>query len=236
MTYCAMANLGLGYIPEIQGSHCALEVLAQHGNNLILRDNNTNEPIQHIYGRRAGGPQRDAGMQPWPTFRMTFRSFQKAYPEGTVFLNKPSPNPILRLFDLAMGMLFRDGIARQHEQARPIMENMTRVDDRLPVKTYVWGVDIGDDAACFSQDYLVEHGNLVNTTIGGRKIVFAWDPVYESLGAWYNDSGEPVTRVDFFGASDRGQLKRVETLKAGLFWHVWAEYFPHTHVNRIDGA
>ena len=46
MTYCAMANLGLGYIPEIQGEHLDLEVLAQHGNNLILRDNTTGEPIQ----------------------------------------------------------------------------------------------------------------------------------------------------------------------------------------------
>ncbi len=28
MTYCAMANLGLGYVPEIDGKACALEVLA----------------------------------------------------------------------------------------------------------------------------------------------------------------------------------------------------------------
>ena len=39
MTYCAMANLGLGYRPEIAGDKLDLEVLAQHGNNLILRDN-----------------------------------------------------------------------------------------------------------------------------------------------------------------------------------------------------
>ena len=46
MTYCALANLGLGYIPEIKGNQLELEVLAQHGNNLILRDNTTREPIQ----------------------------------------------------------------------------------------------------------------------------------------------------------------------------------------------
>jgi len=38
MTYCAMANLGIGYTPEIAGEKLDLEVLAQHGNNLILRD------------------------------------------------------------------------------------------------------------------------------------------------------------------------------------------------------
>ena len=48
MTYCAMANLGLGYTPEIEGQTLDLEVLAQHGNNLILRDNRTGEPIHRL--------------------------------------------------------------------------------------------------------------------------------------------------------------------------------------------
>jgi hypothetical protein len=233
MTYCALANLGLGYIPRIEGQVCALEVLAQYGNNLILRDNNTNSPIQQIYGRLETGQAGDSAMQPWPTFRMTFRSFQKAYPDGSVFLNLPSSNPLLRLLDLATGVMFGAGIARQHTEARPIMENMTRHDDRLPTKTYVWGVDIGDDAVCFTQDFLVEQGNLVNARIGGRDIVFAWDPVFESLGAWYNDSGVPVGRIDFYGNSDQGNLLRVERLKAGLFWHVWSEFYPHTDINRV---
>ena len=71
------------------------------------------------------------------------------------------------------------------------------------------------------------------TAIGGRDIVIAWDPVYESLGAWYNDSDVAVTRIDFFGMSDQGKLVRVETLKAGLFWHVWSEFYPHTDINRL---
>ena len=232
MTYCAMANLGLGYIPVIEGDQCALEVLAQHGNNLILRDNTTNEPIQQIYGRRDRDAPGGAAMQPWPTFRMSFRSFQKAYPDGTVFLNKPSVNPLLRLFDLVTETLFAASIARQHNEALPIMDNMSNHDDRLPAKTYIWGIDIGDDAVCFTQDFLVEHGSLINTEIGGRKVVLAWDPVYESLGAWYNDSGAPVTRIDFFGNSDQGSLPRVERLKAGMFWHVWSEFYPGTDINR----
>ncbi len=49
MTYCAVANLGLGYAPEIEGRKLDLEVMAQHGNSLILRDSGTREPIQHIF-------------------------------------------------------------------------------------------------------------------------------------------------------------------------------------------
>ena len=236
MTYCAMANLGLGYTPEIEGEELDLEVLAQHGNNLILRDNNTGEPIQHIYGFRERDGKTGPAMKPWPTFRMSFRGFRKAYPDGKVFLNKPSSNPLLRLFDMVTEMAFSLGIARQHREERPVMDNMTHEDKRLPNKTYVWGVNIGDDAVCYTQDFLVENGNLVNAEVGSRKIVVAWDPIYESVGAYYNDCDAPVTKIDFFGNSDQGQLSRVETLKSGMFWHVWVEFFQHTDINRMDHA
>ena len=243
MTYCAMANLGLGYTPEIEGQTLDLEVLAQHGNNLILRDNRTGEPIQQIYGFREkdgdtspDGPacplKPTLAMRPWPTFRMTFRGFQKAYPEGTVFVNKPSSNPFLYLLDSVLDFLFTASIDRQHREAKPLMDNMSRYDDRLPNKTYVWGVNIGADATCWTDDFIVEQGNIVNAAVGGRPLVVAWHPRYESLGVWYNDTGAPVTEIDFFGNTSSDQLKRVEALKPGLFWHVWAEFFPRTDINR----
>lgn len=245
MTFCAMANLGVGYTPEVEGEKLELEVLAQHGNNLLLRDNRTGEPIQQIYGFREAdaAPETEGNacplrpslsMRPWPTFRMTFRGFQKAYPEGTVFINKPPANPILYLFDSMLEMLFSSSIERQHNEARPVMDNMTHYDDRLPNKTYVWGVNVGDDAVCWTDDFIVEQGNIVNAEVGGKPVVIAWHPRYESLGAWYNDSSEPVKEIDFFGNTPSGQLKRVEFLKPGIFWHVWVEFFPHTHINRVD--
>jgi len=209
-------------------------VLAQHGNNLILRDNTTNEPIQHIYGQREVDGRSGPGMKPWPTFRMSFRGFQKAYPEGEVFLNRPSTNPFLRLLDMVTDLAFSIGINRQHREQNPVMDNMSHADDRLPTKTYVWGINIDNDAVYYTQDFLVENGNLVNAMIGGRDVVIVWDPIHESLGAWYNDSGYPVTRIDIFGVSDQGILRRVETLKPGLFWHVWVEFFRDTDINRTN--
>ena len=234
MTYCALANLGVGYTPEIAGQPLELEVLAQHGNNLILRDNVSGQPIQHIHGRLEDSTDSTPGMKPYPTFRMTFRAFQKAYPDGEVFLNKPATNPLLRLLDLITETAFSGGIARQHRQEAPVMDNMTRSDNRLANKTYVWGINIGNDAVCYTEDFLIDRDNLINVTIGSTAIVVARDPGYESIGAWYNTSGTPVQEISFFGASDQGQLARVETLKPGMFWHVWAEFFPHTDINRSD--
>ncbi len=247
MTYCAMANLGQGYTPSIEGKRLNLEVLAQHGNNLILRDNDTGEPIQHIYGFREAdqNPNTDglacplrpeAQMKPWPTYRMTFRGFQKAFPDGEVFLNKPSQNPLLRLLDMMTEITFGWGIGRQHQEEAPVMDNMDRSDDRLPNKTYVWGITIGQDATCWTDDFIVDNDWIVNARVGGRDVVVSIDPKYESLGVWYNDSDQPVTKCDFWGKSDQGQLQRVETLRAGVFWHVWSEFFPSTDINRVGDA
>jgi hypothetical protein len=45
-----------------------------------------------------------------------------------------------------------------------------------------------------------------------------------------------VTEIDFFGNTPAGRLKRVDVLKPGMFWHVWAEFYPHTDINRIRSA
>ncbi len=171
-------------------------------------------------------------MKPWPTFRMTFRGFEKAYPEGTVYINTPSTNPLLKILDTAQDMMFTWGIRAQHRIEAPLIDNMTRSDDRLPNKTYIWALNIGADATCYTDEFVKHHIGPINATVGGRDIVVAYDAVFESIGAWYNDSGAPVSEIDFFGKSDQGPLQRVDTLKPGMFWHVWAEYFPHTDVNR----
>ena len=233
MTYCAMANLGLAYKPVIDGKRLDLEVMAQHGNNLILRDNASGEPIQQIYGHFDSDASKQSAMKHWPTFRMSFRGFQKAYPDGEVFLNRPSSNLFLRLFDMFTETVFASGIARQHQEARPVMDNMSHTDDRLPNKTYVWGITVDDDAVCWTDNFIATHHGLINANVGGRDVVVSYDPVFESVGVWYNDSGVQITRIDFFGQSDNGRLSRVETLRSGMFWHVWVEFFPETDINRI---
>ena len=91
---------------------------------------------------------------------------------------------------------------------------------------------VGDDAVCYTKDFVIEQGNLINTNIGGRAIVISWSPLYDSIGTYYNDTGSPISEIDFFGKTPKGKLQRVEMLKSGLFWLVWVEFFPHTDIDR----
>ena len=63
-------------------------------------------------------------------------------------------------------------------------------------------------------------------------IVVAYDEYFESIGVFYNPTGVPIEEIDFFGNVKTGRLLRVETLKAGAYWIVWANFFPDSDINR----
>ena len=239
LTYCCMTHLGHGFKPEIKGEKLNLEVIAQHGNNLIMKDLNTGEPIQQMYGTRECDGRYAEGMQEWPTFRMPFKAFEKAYPEGKVFLNKIVPfrkNPVLFLFDHFVEIVFLWATVA-HDRTQFLMcETMDHKSDSLHAKEYVWGFNVGKDSVAYTQDFIREHNDLINVEIGGRDIVVAYDRDYESVGVYYNDSGQPVSQLDFWGESDQGKLQRVETVKAATYWCVWFNYYPETGLNRLTEA
>lgn len=236
MTYCCLTHLGLGYKPAIDGQALDLTVLAQIGNNLVMRDESTREPIQQMYGtRERDGQHSEHAMQQWPTFRMTMRGFEKAYPNGSVFLNKIVPfrkSPLLFLLDHVVEAVFLWGTVPHHTNESLLFETMNIKDERLLLKDLVWGFNVGEDAVAYTEEYVREQEGLINTHVGGRNIVVAWDDTHESLGIYYNDTGAPIEAIDFWGNAGQHSLPRVETVKAGSYWCVWVNYFPQTDVNR----
>jgi hypothetical protein len=235
LTYCCMTHLGHGYKPEINGEKLELEVLAQHGNNLIMLDKGTGEPVQQMYGtRECDGRWSKNKMQEWPTFRMPFSAYAKAYPNGKVFLNKIVPftkNPGLWLWDNIVEIVLLWATVSHHRTQSLLTSTMDVDDDRLLRKEMVWGFTIGKESMAYTKKHIMEQGNIINTNVGGRDIVASYDPDYESVNIWYNDSGQPIRELDFFGKSDQGDLKRVETVKAGLYWFVWINYYPESQLN-----
>jgi hypothetical protein len=140
------------------------------------------------------------------------------------------------LFDHFVELVFLWGTV-PHDRTRALLfETMDHEDHRLHSKEYVWGFNVGKDSVAYTQDAIREHDDLINVRVGGRDIVVAYDPDFESIGVYYNDSGVPVTWVNFWGESDRGKLSRVETVKAASYWCVWANFFPETDLNRLAPA
>ncbi len=240
ITYCCMTHLGHGFKPEIEGEKLDLEVLAQHGNNQIMKDMATGEPIQQVYGtRERDGRYSEKKMQEWPTYRMPYKAFKKAFPEGKVFLNKIpkfTQNPFLWLVDNIVEQVFLWGTI-PHDRTESLLFETLDVDDkRLRRKEYVWGFNVGQDSVAYTEDFIRENNNLINVVVGDREIVVTYDPDFDSVGVYYNDSGQAISDINFWGESDQGKLARVETVKAGLYWCVWANFYPETDLNRLAVA
>ena len=245
MTYCGLTNLGMAYVPEIDGQKLELAPMTQLENNLVMFDANSGEPIQQLWGQTEADVVAgiDRGMQEYPTFRMPFEKFAMAYPEGEVFINdylvedmRPKfwQNPLLFSYDRVMEVIFNTAIDFQRKYEAPVFPTIEHRDDRLPTKELIWGFDINHDYVAYTQDFVMDNGNLINASVGGEDIVIAWDEDYQSLGIYFNFTGEPIQDIDFFGRTESGlRLPRVETVKAGAYWLVWTNFFPQTDLNRI---
>ncbi|MDJ0812294.1 MAG: DUF3179 domain-containing (seleno)protein [Woeseiaceae bacterium] len=244
MTYCGLTNLGMAYVPEIDGERLELAPMTQLENNLVLVDMKSGEPIQQLWGQREIDvvEGNDSRMQQYPTFRMPFERFAAAYPNGQVFINDYLvkdmrkgflENPALYVYDRTMEFIFNTAIDFQQNHEAPVFPTIDHYDERLPNKELIWGFDIQGDYVAYTEQFVRANGNVVNAVVGGEPVVIAYDAEYESLGVYYNLTGEEIRNIDFFGVVGSGAvLPRVETVKAGAFWVVWANFFPDTDLNR----
>lgn len=145
-----------------------------------------------------------------------------------------SKNPLAAAWDrLTRHVMMYNGVSLQWVGDDPAFPTIKEFDERLPRKSLVYGLNVDDDYVAYTKEFVIESGNIVNTTIGDRPVVIAYDEHYDSVAAFYNGTGEPVLAVNVVGElADGRTLERVETLKSEIFWFIWANFFKDTGVNR----
>ncbi len=238
MTYCGLTNMGIAYSPVIGEQKLNLRVMTQLRNNLVMWDTNSGEPVQQFWGSMERDGEHGPSMRQWPTLRMPFGSFRQLYPDGLVFVNgirQQSDNFLVRWWDTAVrdGMMLYAVRSLQWQSDEPAFPTISEFDDRLSKKQLVYGINVGDDYVAYTKQFVQQQGGLLNVEIGGRPLVIYYDPRFDSLAAYYNDSGRPVSSIDLFGHSNQGELARVETLKSAIFWFIWYDFYKNTDVNRV---
>ena len=182
-----------------------------------------------------------------PSWRMPYGAFVSAFPHGKVFINdyREFPEitkkyrPVWRLYDWLIDTFFDKGIERHNTTNFMLFPTISDVDERLPAKQRVFGFNVGDDFACFTEEFVKSSKNgVVNFSLEGVPLVASYDPKYESLGIFKRKDDKPIhNTVNVYGETTIGRKKdtvkldRLETVKNGLFWFVWQEFFPDTKVN-----
>jgi hypothetical protein len=222
MTYCSLSHLGMAVTPELNDQKLDLKLLTQLQNNLVLYDTRTNKPIQQIWASFEGEHSR---MREWPTRVMTFGAYRALYPNGHVFYN-PANNPWNKL---VRWMVF-SVVDLQHAVEAPVFPTIHEFDTRLPNKTFVYGVRVGDAKTAFTLDYIKRNGGIVNTEVGGKPLVLVYFEDYGFVDAFERRLGGEavtVTEIDPYGMTPQGRLERA-VMASEVFWFIWSTFYPDT--------
>ena len=197
-------------------------------NNLVMYDRETGEPIQQITGT---AEYSDRTMSHYPTFRLSYANFKRAYPDGEVYYNPLQEFPWYRKLAGVPFQVFAGPVLRLNRDpstnamAFPIDDN----DTRLHRKDHVYGMMIGGENVVYTLDFILENNGVVHATVGGQSIVIAYDEEFDSVGAFYTNT--TVSGVDVYGNSDAGKLNRVETFQSEVLWGVWQHFMFDTIIN-----
>ena len=96
----------------------------------------------------------------------------------------------------------------------------------------------GDILYGYQPKEFVEKGEngVRNFSLGGQPLVASWDANYHTLGIFKRPNEDIVNNnIDVYGKGENGeQFERLNTVKAGLFWFVWQNFFPQTDVNPME--
>ena len=226
MTYCALSNLPLAFDSNIEGEQGNLKVVSQVHNNLVMVNTASGELYQQITSQN---PKGSKSLDHWPTQRMPWRSFRTIYPEGKVFHVVESG--LYGLLDKVTYALFVGGLEQHYEGPKQLFPTLRLDDDRLPIKELIWGINLNGEQVAYARSFL-EQTPLHNTTIGGKPVLVAWFPDYETLGVFsrlVDGRVIEVDEIDVYGDTPAGRLARLPQY-AHVLWMIWSHWYPETKV------
>ncbi len=221
LTYCSLSHLGLAYSPQLDDKKLDLKVMLQLENNLVMFDEDSNQPIQQIRGTLENSGEK---LKKYPTQVMPFGSFAKIYPKGRLFYNPPQG-----WWDRMVRTMVLDVTERQYTTDKPAFPTIRHVDDRLPPKEMVFGIVINGMARAYSRDFLKQN-SFVTIPHDGQETALVYYPEFDSVAAFACPPGEKVTEIDIYGNSPAGKLDRIP-LDSEVLWMVWSNFHPATVLN-----
>ena len=224
MTFCALSNLPVVYDQNIGEGDSDLGILLQTHNNLLMVDRESGELIQQITGRAEFSEKK---VKSYPNTMISWKNFKKLYPNAEVFIYKFD-----RALDNFLMAAFEGPMVKQFSAEHgPIFPTLAMEDDRLPAKEQIWGFDAGGEQAAFTGAFLRENP-VYQFSLGGSEYVIAYNAEFDVVNLFERSIDGRVVdveNIDINGQTPAGKLAK-KPLHNGVFWMVWAHWFPDTEV------
>jgi len=208
VTYCPLCATGIVFDPVVGGERVTFGTSGKLWNsNLLMYDRKTRSLWSQVLGKALVGPETGSTLRVLPSDVVPFGKWRAARPDGEVLSRETGAR---RDYD-------RDPYGDYY--TRPgLFFPLTNVDRRLPEKTFVVGVRVGDAQRAYPVAAVRQAGEISESFAGTRLVV-----------RYVDERG--AVRV-FEKQADGGALERIPAVPA--FWFSWSSAYPDTTVYKRD--
>jgi hypothetical protein len=249
VTWCPLCFTAIVFDRRVDGQRLTFGVSGYlYKNNLVMYDHQSETLWSQALGEGLRGAQRGERLQLLPSSLTSWGQWKTAYPDTMIL----SPQGILEA-----GTELVDPYSRYYRSAAAGVAGRENEDDRLPVKSLVIGLAIGEDAKAYPLETVKESG-LVEDLVGGEPVLllerrstgtfevfsrrtkdgalnFSLDPSSGDLTDTQTGSSWAVAS----GIATEGELTgtRLTRIQAPqLFWFAWADLYPDTNIYSLDST
>lgn len=242
VTWCPLCYSPVVYQRDVRGQELTFRASGFLLNdNLVLEDLQTKTLWSQLLGQGIRGALRGENLEVLPSSLTTWQAWSETYPESLV------------MDRAALGYEgeFPDPYRGYFSSPSSGLSGLGEVDTRLPGKSLVYGVSVGNEAAALSRDFLSSQG-LIQFEIGDLPLLAVFDPLSESAFVYLRENKGEV--LHFQAADESGTFRDQETgtiwsvrTGAGLtgsrtgeiltplpsqlaFWFAWSAFFPDTEL------
>ncbi|MBW8192215.1 DUF3179 domain-containing protein [Neiella marina] len=224
ITFCALSNLPVVIEQDIGHGESDLGILIQTNNNLVMVDRSSGDLIQQM---TMESEFTDTNIVKHANTMMSWHDFKNVYPEGRVFLYAFERN-----MDKFLTKVFEGPMAKQFSSDHgAIFPTLDMADTRVEHKEQVWGYTSNNNQLAFTQRF-AQANPIYKFEVDGRNMVMVYDQQSDILNVFDTvKNGQQIEfeEIDVFGNTDQGRLTQVP-MHNGVFWMVWAHWFPNTEV------
>ena len=247
MTHCILAHSSMSFALEDKFADPDITITSALANNLVFYEKKSKCSIVQAHN---GSIDRDASLRMVPTIAVSLKTWKAMYPNSKVWHRNKDWRD-----DFYLNLLARADVI---DPKSPVMVYPLKhgLDDRLPMKAMVTGVEIDGVARTYSlaeshknpliHDRLVDRDLLIVSGFGGD-LIQVFDRAVDDAALTFIGDGEnsfvdhqTKSRWNMLGHCLSGPLKG-RSLKliphySKMFWYVWADYHPGAEIYRSSQA
>lgn len=198
ITYCPLCGSGVAFLAVPDDAEKGFGVSGLlYNSDVLLYDRATESLWSQLMSKAVSGPRRGELLNAIPMVQTTWGGWRKQHPDSQILSRETGYNR-----DYS-----RDPYATYTTRDR-LFFPVAHLDDRLPPKLRVLGIQIGQQAKAYPFSELNKTDGSVQDAVGGQAITVKYDAKSDSAAAY----------------DGAGKLLQTTT----LYWFAWASFHPKT--------